>query len=113
MLKINGVKVKSPESFQVDISDLDGEATRNAKGEMIRDRIAIKRKLSIEWGLLDMNEISTLLQAVKDEFFICSYPDPMEGKVVTKTFYVGDRSAPYYSDVFKKWTGLSMNFTEK
>ena len=39
MLSINGVAIATPKSFEVTISDLDGESNRNANGEMIRDRI--------------------------------------------------------------------------
>ena len=48
MLKINGIAVKTPSNFKVDISDIDGTTERNALGYMFRDRIAVKRKLEIE-----------------------------------------------------------------
>ena len=117
MLKINGVAIAAPKSFKVDISDIDGESNRNAKGELLRDRIATKRKLQCEWPPLEMAEISTLLKAVKDVYFNVEYPDPMEGLFLVKTFYVGDRSTPAYQ--YNKttgkmlWEGLSMNFIEK
>lgn len=116
MLKINGVAIAAPSVFKVDISDLDGEAGRNARGNLIRDRVAVKRKLECEWGPLENSEISTLLQAVKDEFFQVTYPDPMTGNNQTKTFYVGDRSAPaLYQDNNGKmlWHGLNMNLIER
>lgn len=117
MLKINGVEVTAPKTFKVDISDLDGESNRNAAGELIRDRIAVKRKLSCEWPPLQMDEISTLLQAVKDIYFQVYYPDPMDGAFSTRTFYVGDRSAPAYwfdeSKGIHLWQGLTMDFIEK
>ena len=46
MLKINGVAVATPKTFEVIISDLDGESNRNTNGDLIRDRIAVKRKLN-------------------------------------------------------------------
>lgn len=115
MLKINGVIVIAPKSFKPDIDDIDGESNRNAKGDLIRDRIATKRVLSCEWGPLTMAECSTLLQAVKDVYFTVNYPDPMEGAFITKTFYVGKRTAPalVYKDGQITWRGLSMNFIEK
>lgn len=117
MLKINGVDIATPKVFKVDISDIDGESNRNAKGDLIRDRIATKRKLSCEWPPLEMNEISTLLKAVKDVYFTVEYPDPVEGMFITKTMYVGDRSAPLFSYDKTKgkylWQGLSMNIIEK
>lgn len=115
MLKINGVAIATPSTFKVDINDIDGEAARNARGDMIRDRIATKRKISCEWPALSMGEVSTLLQAVKSVFFTVEYPDPMEGTNLTKTFYVGDRSMPVYMirNGQALWEGLSMNLIER
>ncbi|MTV64105.1 DUF6711 family protein, partial [Streptococcus pneumoniae] len=95
-LTINGVAVKPPKSFQVGIQDIDGETGRNANGDMMRDRITTKRKLDCEWGMMTQGEISQLLHAVSSKFFEVSYPDPMDGQV-TKTFYVGDMTAPSYT----------------
>ncbi|CAM2948845.1 DUF6711 domain-containing protein [Hathewaya histolytica] len=115
MLKINGLTIVAPKSFKVSINDLDGETTRNARGDLIRDRIAVKRKLECEWGPLKDNEISNLLKVVTSVYFSVEYPDPVEGKRLSKTFYVGDRSAPMYfvKDGVPLWQGLSMNFIEK
>lgn len=114
MLSINGVAIATPKSFEVTISDLDGESNRNANGEMIRDRIGIKRRISLEWPPLTQSEISMLLTAVSSVFFTVTFPDPQQG-VVTKTMYVGDRSAPAYQYIngAVKWSGLKMNFIEK
>lgn len=114
MLKINGVAIATPKTFEVTISDLDGESNRNANGDLIRDRIAVKRKLNCEWGPLSQNECSTLLKAVKDIFFQVTYPDPELG-VVTKTMYVGDRTSPVYSVIngVVKWSGIKFNLIER
>jgi hypothetical protein len=116
VLEINGTAITTPKIFSVAISDIDGESNRNAKGELIRDRIAVKRKLECEWPPLKMSEISTLLQAVSTVYFTITYPDPVEGTQVTKTFYVGDRTAPvYWLDPVTGeylWQGLKMNFIE-
>lgn len=116
MIKINGVDIISPKNFEPTISDLDGESNRNANGEMIRDRISVKRKLNLEWPPLTQNEISTLLTAVSSVFFTVSFPDPQLG-IITKTMYVGDRTAPayFYDKKTKqvKWSGLKMNFIER
>src|SRR5690554_271703 len=96
MIKINSVTIPTPKTFKVGISDLDGETGRNARGDMIRDRITTKIKLEMEWGPLTNTEISTLLNAVKNVFFEVEYPDPFVGGYRTSTFYVGDRTAPMY-----------------
>lgn len=113
-LMINGIEVVTPRQFKVSVSDIDAETGRNARGETIRDRIAIKRKLDCEWGMLTQLEMQQLLSAVVNEFFSITYPDPQLGKI-TKTFYVGDRSAPAYSwsEGLKPWSGLSMQFIER
>ncbi|MCU7192302.1 DUF6711 family protein [Turicibacter sanguinis] len=115
MLKINGVSVKSPKTFSVDIEDLDGDSYRNVLGQLTRDRITTKRKLNCEWGSLTNEEVSTILTSVKDVFFMVEYPDPMEGRVIIKEFYVGTRSSPVYnwSEGKVRWEGLKMNFIEK
>ena len=115
MLKINGVSIATPSSFQVGISDLDGESNRNAKGLLIRDRIAVKRKLECSWPALTNSQISTLLTAVSDVFFTVTYPDPQTGTNQSKTFYAGDRTTPIYmvKDGQVLWEGLEMNFVER
>lgn len=114
MLKINGVAIATPKTFEVTINDLDGESNRNANGDLIRDRIAIKRKLNLEWGLLSQTETSKLLKSVKDVFFDVTYPDPMDG-IVTRTMYVGDRASPAYSYIKGeiKWGGIKFNLIER
>ncbi|MEW8993116.1 DUF6711 family protein [Clostridium sp.] len=114
MLKVNGVAIAAPKAYEVTIQDLDGESNRNASGNMIRDRIAVKRKINLEWQPLNQGEISTLLNAVSSVFFTVTFPDPQQG-MVTKTMYVGDRTAPAYMYINGqvKWSGLKMNFIEK
>ncbi len=114
MLKVNGVAIAAPSNYEVTIQDLDGESNRNASGNMIRDRIAVKRKINLEWPPLNQGEISTLLNAVKDTFFTVTFPDPQQG-MITKTMYVGDRTVPAYMYINGevKWSNLKMNFIEK
>lgn len=114
MLKINGVAIATPSAYEVTIQDLDGESNRNASGNMIRDRIAVKRKLNLEWPPLSQWEVSALLNAVSSAFFTVTFPDPQLG-MITKTMYVGDRTSPayQYKNGEVKWSGLKMNFIEK
>lgn len=118
MIKINGVDLPAtPSTFQVTVLDLDdGEASkRTADGTLHRDRIATKRKIDMTWGPLNWADTSQILQAVQNEFFQCTYPDPMTGRMETKTFYVGDRVAPFAvsrgNEIY--WTGLKLTLTER
>ena len=114
MVKINGIVIKTPSKLEVQISDLDGESNRNANGDLIRDRIAVKRKLICEWPPLTQEHCSKLLKSVKDVFFDVTYPDPELG-MVTKTMYVGDRTSPAYQfkDGEVRWSGLKFNLVER
>lgn len=115
MIKVNGTTIKTPSTLQIDISDIDGSTERNANGTLIRDRIAVKRKLNMTWNALTPQEMSSLLKAVQDPFFTVEYPDPMTGNNQTKTMYVGDRNAPMYRNLNGAilWQGLTMNWIEK
>lgn len=115
MIKINGVVMPTPKEFKVGIEDVDGEAERNARGDLLRDRVAIKRKLECAWGPLSPANISKILKAVKPEFFTCEFPDPEEGTLITKTMYAGPKSSTMYSYIGgqAKWEGLSFNIIEK
>ena len=118
ILTINSVAIKDPQVLQWDISDLDSEdgSGRNQLGQMFRDRVAVKRKLTCQWPPLDQSEISAILTAVSGEFFTITYPDAQTGAFRTMTAYVGDRSAPMYmfqgNDKWL-WENLSMNIIEQ
>ncbi|SFE11539.1 hypothetical protein SAMN04487969_101133 [Paenibacillus algorifonticola] len=117
-IKINGVAIAAyPSSFVPTVLDLDdGESTtRTADGTLNRDRIAVKRQIDMEWGVLTWAEISALMQAMSGVFFSVTYPDPMAGAYQTKTFYVGNRQAAFAvakgNDI--RWQGLKVTLTER
>lgn len=115
ILAIAGVEVKDPSVIQVDLQDIDKESERNANGTMQRTRVAVKRKLTVEWGPLSNSEISKILKSVSDVFFTVKYPDPELGGITTKTFYTGDRSAPVLrvNKGVTRWEGLKTNLIER
>lgn len=114
MVKINGVDIATPSVFSVEINDVDGESERNARGDMVRDRIAVKRKLNLEWPALTQSQIQTLLTAVSDVFFNVTYTDPQQG-TVTKNMYVGNRTTAVLriKNGVPLWDGLKMSFVER
>lgn len=115
ILTIASVEVKDPKVFQVDIQDIDKESERNANGTMQRTRVAVKRKLTVEWGPLSNAEISKILNAVSEVFFTVKYPDPVTGATATKIFYTGDRTAPVLrvKNGVTRWEGLKTSLVEK
>lgn len=116
-LMLSGKAVKSPKTFSATVQDIDGNSTRDASGNMHRDRITVKRKLAIAWGPLNNNEIATIMQSISATFFSVTYPDPQTGGQRTGIFYVGDRTAAAYSwnDKFSAmmWQNLSFDLIEQ
>ena len=78
MLKINGTTMPSPASMTVSGADIGDSSRRNAAGEKIIDRIAVKRSLSLRWSVLTGAQMAQLLSAVEAQpFFLVTYPDPV------------------------------------
>lgn len=116
MIRINNVKMPSPTDFSVTISDISSnDSKRNARGDMLIDRIATKRKIEMSWDFISLEDMSLTLKLVKDIFFTVEYPDPEEGKFMTRTFYVGDRTAPMLDIINGKpmWKNVKFNLIER
>ena len=119
ILKINGQAIINPIALTWQESDLESSdgTGRNQFGAMFRDRIAIKKKLSVSFPPMNDTEISTLLNAIEPVFFDLEYPDPKLGTRHIMSVYVEDRSVPVY--MYDKtlnqwiWQGLSINFIER
>lgn len=90
MIKINGVEIPTPSDYTVGIMDLS-KAERNARGTLIIERIATKRKIEMSWNYLSKEDLSRLLKLVSPVFFEVEYIDPQENNWKSGTFYVGDR----------------------
>jgi hypothetical protein len=115
MISVNGTPIATPQRCSVGVYDVSKTADRNAQGDILIDRVAVKRKLEMEWGALSNSAISAILSAVTDVFFTVAYPDPQTGASKTITCYVGDRTAPMlkYTSGTPYWEGLKMNFIER
>lgn len=118
LIKVNGVEIKAyPDKFQVTPLDIDNadSSVRTANGTLTRDRVAVKRQVEMSFGVLTWSEMSSILQSMGDVFFSLYYPDPLEGKYVTKTFYVGNRPSGIAvskgNDIL--WSGLKVTLTQQ
>jgi hypothetical protein len=117
LLKINTTDLPAPTVLQPGLQDLDSEdgTGRNQVGTMFRDRVAVKRTVHCEWGILNKQEMAALLKAMSPASFSLTYPDPQEGTLKTITAYVGNRVpaiCSVISDTDWMWTGLSVDFIE-
>ena len=115
ILQINGADIPAPKTCKIGIADQDFNSDTDANAELHRNRVAVKRKISYSAPPLQPNEISSLLQAITDQFFTLEYPDPQTGTRKSITVYCGDRTAPVYSCINGKylWEGLTVDFIER
>ncbi len=116
MIRIAGADIPAPTDYQVGIMDLDGETSRTASGLMVRDRVAVKRKLELAWKYLTPAEWSQILQAVSPPFVGVTYDDPESGELKTGTFYAGDRTAgaiDYSGGKVTGWKDVKFNLIEQ
>jgi len=117
-LAINDIELpRYPAKFVCKVMDLDdGETTtRTADGRLTRDRVAVKRQLEMTWAPLKWEELSAILQLMRDEFVRVTYPDSETGKIETKSFYAGDRTSPIAIERngVMWWQGLEVTMTEE
>lgn len=115
MININGTPVKTPQRCAIGITEISSGEIRNALGDALIDRVAVKRRLDLEWGALSNAECSAILSAVKPIFFRVEYPDPEEGIDKTIVCHVTDRESPMlmYQGGVPYWEGLRMTLLER
>ena len=116
LISVNGVQLPAPDTYEVTIADLDASANRSGNGTLFRDRIAVKRSITLGWTFLTSSELSQVLQAVSPVFFVAIYLDPEIGTMRTGTFYVSDRPAAVaikQSDGSYRWRDISFSIIER
>nr|DAE50745.1 MAG TPA: hypothetical protein [Bacteriophage sp.] len=122
ILKIDGVIMPDPllEGYGWELNDISSEDSgRTMKGQMIKKRVAQKRKLSCKWPPLSLAEASKLLKAANPVYLEVTFFDLKENKFITKTCYTGDRSCSGFFTIRKVAgkltayvTGLAFDFIE-
>lgn len=116
VLRINDQAAPTPSSMRVTVFDVSSTADRNALGNVVIDRVGVKRKIELSWAHLTARQLSTLLAAVGDNvFFTVQYPDPMEGGSKEIVCYAGDRSTGVLrmENGEPIWTNIEMNWIER
>lgn len=99
MIKVDGVKVKTPSTFTWSINDVSASsAGRDTAGRMYKERVTRKRKIVLAWSGPSPTEAKAILEAFSKEYFKVTYFDPLAGATQTRTFYAGDQTAPV-----KRW----------
>ena len=118
---VNGVNLVPYIAFQgleYQLSDIDDPDTgRMMDGTMRRGKIADKDKWKLRFRSdLTTAEISTILTAVTHQYVTATYLSPRTNTVITKTLYVGDRTAAHCiqrEDGRILWKDLAFSLIER
>lgn len=95
MIKVDGVEMPCPSSFSWGLQDISAsESGRTDDTIMHKNRVGQKRKIALQWNVKDRKTTAFILQSFNPEYISVTYPDAMSGTDETRTFYVGDRTAP-------------------
>lgn len=93
--KVGNTDMPCPSTWQWGLMDVSAaESGRTETGKMFKNRIAQKRKIQVGYNGINDTDAHTVLSAINSEYFNVTYYDPLSGQNDTRTFYVGDRSAP-------------------
>ena len=100
MIRVNGQAVKTPSAFRLSYQDVSAsDAGRTSNALMHKNRVARKRKISLAWNGVSIDDAHSILSAFSNEYFSVQYYDPLDGATVTRTFYSGDQDTPV-----KRWS---------
>ena len=116
IISINGVALPDPSEFTWGLQDIsDSDSGRTEDTIMHKNRIGQKVTISLGWNNISTDKAATILNAVQPEYLSATYFDPLDGATVTKTFYVGDRTAPikWWNVKGKIYSKLSFNLIER
>lgn len=93
-VKVNGVVLPAPISIDYNYEDLDADSLRDVNsGKLDRNRIrADVLKVTLTYGVDDINSVSQVLQAISPATFSVELLDLKTGARVLKTMYAGAKS---------------------
>jgi len=114
MIRIDGVEMPSPSGLKVEIFDVGVQDERSASGLLVADRVAVKRRLTLEWAHLSPDDLAALLKLTGGAFFTAAYPDPELGAHTIVCRCGARRAGVLRMDGgVPVWTGVSMEWVER
>lgn len=116
MIMVDGAWIKSPSSLTYGLKDISAsDSGRTDDTIMHKNRVGQKVTLDLSWSGPTPEEASEILKAFDPEYIDVTYHDPKENKMVTKTFYSGDKKAPVkiWTVNQKRYESISFNIIER
>lgn len=119
IITINGTAYdtnNAPSKMSIGIYDVSNpDSGRDLNGLMYKNLVARKYKIELEWWCPSPAVVSQVLTSIDPEYFNVTFTDPKTNSSVTKSMYVGDRSAPYqmWGTDRKFFSKLSFNLIER
>ena len=112
--RINGVAFSHvPSSYQWTQEDVSSaDAGRTEDGRMHKKRLRSVVGIELAWRAIPISVASAVLRAFEPEYITVEYLDPKSGGYTTKTFYVGNRTAPLYNATLDLWENISFKIVE-
>ena len=96
-LKVDNVDCPTPAEFNWSRQRVSSpDSGRTLDGLMHVEQVTQKEKIGLKWLGCTPETAATILGMFDPEYIQVTYLCPLTNAVVTKTFYTGDRSAPYY-----------------
>lgn len=116
MITVDGVKIKTPSTFSWGLQDISSsDAGRTQDAIMHKNRMAQKRKIDLAWAMPTPEEAHAILVAFNPEYINVTYFDPLDGQIVTRNFYTGDKTAPVkiWTVGNKRYESIAFNIVER
>lgn len=116
MIWVEGVECPTPSTFEWGLIDVsDSNSGRTLDIIMHKNRVGQKRQIKLSWNGTNPQKTAQILQMFNPEYVRVTYPDAMSGTDETRTFYVGDRSAPVHTWFVggKRYESVSFNIIEQ
>ena len=95
LIIVDNVVLPQPYLYSWSLQDVSApNAGRTEDALMHKDRVAQKRKIQLGWRMKDTATTAQILRAFNPEYVSVRYYDMMDNQYESRTFYVGDRTAP-------------------
>ena len=102
-----------PSSYQWTLEDISAASAGRTEDTVMHKKM-LRQVVALELGWQNVRGAvaSGVLKAFNKEYLTVRYLDPKENAYVTKRFYVGNRTAPMYSETLDVWSNISFKIIE-